>query len=55
MRELAADVKQELQTLKPLNRACVYTCIAFLFLQVLQGALILPFIIMKYGWGYSAG
>jgi hypothetical protein len=47
--------REEMETLPAFQRSAVYASAALLALIVVQGVLILPYILIRFGWGYNVG
>ena len=47
--------REEMRTLPAFQRSAVYASAALLALIVVQGVLILPYILIRFGWGYNVG
>jgi hypothetical protein len=48
-------LREELREMPSLQRKIVYVSIFLMLMLFLQSILIMPVILIKYGWGYSVG
>jgi hypothetical protein len=47
--------KDELRAMPPMHRAVVYIGLVLMLCLFLESILILPLILIKWGWGYTVG
>ena len=48
-------LREELREMPSLQRKIVYVSLFLMLMLFLQSILIMPVILIKYGWGYSVG
>lgn len=47
--------REELRTMPAFHRGSIYFVLTLLALVVIQSAVIMPYILIRFGWGYNVG